>query len=174
MRIMILLLVAILILSACAASQDPLPGAIEQPELGAPALSWPTALPSLEAPDTTATPPAVSLPETSPTLPLDLPSLESPLANPAVEALVQQAREMLANKLGIDPGAIRLFDLKAKDWPDESLGCPLGGRNYAQVITPGYLIELEVDSAIYIFHSDQASRVVLCGLEPTREIYQPP
>ena len=173
MRNMILLLVTILILSACATPQDPLPGAIEQTELGAPALSRTTALPSPKAP-ATASPPAASLPDASPTLALDLPSLETPLANPDVETLVQKAREMLANKLAIEPGAIRLFDLNAMDWPDESLGCPLGGQNYAQVITPGYLIELEVDSAIYIFHSDQATRVVLCGIEPTREIFQGP
>jgi hypothetical protein len=158
-----MLLVGMLLIAGCAS-----PG-------GAPidAGRTPSAPTATSAP-TAPVPTAASLPEATQTPALDLPSLETPLANPAVEALVQQAREMLANKLGIDPGAIRLFDLKAMDWRDESLGCPLGGRNYAQVITPGYLIELEVDSAIYIFHSDQATRVVLCGLEPTREIYQPP
>jgi hypothetical protein len=114
------------------------------------------------------------VPETGPTPAINLPSLETPLADPAVEAVVQKAKEMLANKLGIEPSAITLFNLQAMDWPDESLGCPMGGQNYAQVITPGYLIELDTGSSVYILHSDQATRVVLCGIEPTREIYQPP
>lgn len=163
-----ILLVALLILSACAAPQDPLPGSIEQPELSAPALASPA------GPDTSPTPPATMVPETGPTPAINLPSLETPLADPAVEAVVQKAKEMLANKLGIEPSAITLFNLQAMDWPDESLGCPMGGQNYAQVITPGYLIELDTGSSVYILHSDQATRVVLCGIEPTREIYQPP
>ena len=81
---------------------------------------------------------------------------------------------MLADKLGIDPQAISLFSLQAVDWPDESLGCPLGNQNYAQVITPGYLIELRVERTVYEFHTNQTGRAVLCGIAPTMEIYQPP
>ena len=100
--------------------------------------------------------------------------METLLADPAVEAVVQKAKEMLADKLGIEPETIQLFHLQARDWPDESLGCPLSGQNYAQGITPGYLIELDAGGPVYVFHSDQGTMVRLCGIEPTREIYQPP
>lgn len=155
MRAVVLFGVAILILSACAPPLDPMPAA-------------PGAVDAVPAPSPTG------LPETKPTQTIHLPSPETPQADPAVAAIIQKAKEMLADKLGIEPASIELFHLQAMDWPDESLGCPLGGQSYAQVITPGYLIELDAGSSIYVFHSDQAGRVLLCGLEPTREIFQGP
>lgn len=168
MRLVPIILIPLIILTACAAPQDPIPGTLEQPGLSAPAQASP--MPA----ENTATPPDTAVTETSAPPPVDLIPLETSLANPATAALVDQAKQMLADKLGIDPAGITLFNLQARDWPDEALDCPLGGRNYAQVITPGYLIELDADGSIYAFHTDRGARVVLCGIAPTREIYQPP
>ena len=82
--------------------------------------------------------------------------------------------EQLANILAIDRSEMTVFSIRQVDWPDESLGCPIGGQNYAQVITPGYLIELEVGGSIYSFHTNQVTRVILCGVEPPHEIFNPP
>ena len=168
MRPVMRILVFLILLTACAAPQDPILGTLEQPGLSAPAPVSPTSV------AVTPTPPESLTPETSPSPPAELIPLETPLADPGTSALVDQAKSMLADKLGIDPGAITLFNLQARDWPDESLGCPLGGQSYAQVITPGYLIELEADGNIYDFHTDRSTQVLLCGIAPTREIYQPP
>jgi len=159
---------AILFLTGCAVPQDPLPNTIVQPELSAPSPASPSQL------EATITPTGDTPTETNPTSPASIPQLTITPVGPDQEAIVQKATEMLADKLGIDPDVIELFTVQAVDWPDESLGCPLGGQNYAQVITPGFLIELEVDNAIYDFHTDKNGRVLLCGLAPTREIYQPP
>jgi hypothetical protein len=168
MRIFTLLLVSLFFLAACTVPQDPIPVTLEQPGLNSPAPASSTPA------ENTATPPDAAASESSVQPPVEFSSLETPLADPATSALVDQAKQMLADKLGIDPVAIALFNLQARDWPDEALGCPLGGRNYAQVITPGYLIELEADGNIYAFHTDRTTRAVLCGIAPTREIYQPP
>jgi hypothetical protein len=149
MRYPILLLAAILILSACAVPQDPLPGSIEQPELSAPAPASPTPPESTPAP------------------------AEGP-ADPAAESLVELARGQLAEELGIDRQEVSLFNVQAVNWPDEALGCPQGAQNYAQVITPGYLIQLEAGGSLYSFHSDTNARVVLCQDAGPGDLYLPP
>jgi len=88
--------------------------------------------------------------------------------------MIQLAKSMLANKLGIAPTQITLFDILAVEWPDSSLGCPRPGMMYAEVVTPGYKIQLEVDGSYYAIHSDTINRVVLCSVEPPHEIYHPP
>jgi len=51
-----------------------------------------------------------------------------------------------------------------KSWSDTSLGCPRPGMFYAQVITPGYLITLEVKGEKYEYHTD-LERIILCREE---------
>jgi hypothetical protein len=76
---------------------------------------------------------------------------------------VEQAKEDLANRKGIDNEQIVVVKVKAVDWSDTSLGCPQPGMMYAQVITPGYRILLSYGGQIYPYHSDQHGRVVYCG-----------
>jgi hypothetical protein len=47
-------------------------------------------------------------------------------------------------------------------WSDSSLGCPEPGVTYAQVITPGYLIELSTGGLTYEVHTDLNGRAVIC------------
>ena len=49
-----------------------------------------------------------------------------------------------------------------RDWPDSALGCPAPGMMYMQVITPGYLVEVEAGGESYSYHTDLAEGVVLC------------
>ncbi|MBE0431788.1 MAG: hypothetical protein IBX67_08190 [Dehalococcoidia bacterium] len=80
-------------------------------------------------------------------------------ATPAVE----QAKEDLAARKGIDKEQITVVSVKAVNWPDSSLGCPQPDMFYAQVITPGYRIVLSWGGRAYEFHSDLGGRVVYCG-----------
>jgi len=68
----------------------------------------------------------------------------------------------LARRLGIDPGQVAVARVEAVDWPDTSLGCPQPDAAYAQVVTPGYRIQLSAQGQTYEYHSDRASRVVPC------------
>ncbi|HYR20975.1 MAG TPA: hypothetical protein VEQ15_15870, partial [Myxococcales bacterium] len=64
------------------------------------------------------------------------------------------------------PQAIKTRFPRPQSWPDTSLGCPKPGMSYAQVVTRGFLIELEAAGKSYRYHSD-LERVVPCE-EPER------
>lgn len=64
------------------------------------------------------------------------------------------AREDLASRLGVDIEEIALHFIEPTTWPDASLGCPEEGMMYAQVETPGYLIELMHEGRAFEYHSD--------------------
>ncbi len=69
------------------------------------------------------------------------------------QQLVAQARADLAQELGVAAEEIQVAAVEAVDWPDASLGCPEEGMMYAQVITPGYRIQLRVDGNSYEYHT---------------------
>ena len=92
------------------------------------------------------------------------PTQGSPAATLPYEArrVVQMAKEDLARRLGLALEVIQLVSVEAVDWSDTSLGCPQPGMMYAQVITPGFLIELEAMGQTYEYHTDEDSSAVLC------------
>ena len=71
------------------------------------------------------------------------------------------ARDMLAEALGVDPSSAKITNIKRVDWSDASLGVPEPGFSYATVITPGFkmVMELEPEGKQYVFHTS-TSRVV--------------
>jgi len=81
--------------------------------------------------------------------------------------VVQLAKEDLARRLDLSPEAIKVVSVEAVEWPDTSLGCPKPGMMYAQVITPGYRVVLEVKGETYEYHTDEGRSVVACGQAPT-------
>jgi hypothetical protein len=78
------------------------------------------------------------------------PASVPPEAQPAVDAAIDAA----AADLGVDPGSVTVVSVEAKDWPDMSLGCPEPGMMYGQMITPGYVVELEVSGTTHAYHTD--------------------
>ena len=82
------------------------------------------------------------------------------------ERAVEQAREDLTRRKGIDKREITVVAVEAVKWPDTSLGCPQRDRMYAQVITPGYRILLCCGAEIHVYHSDRGDRVVYCRSGP--------
>ena len=89
---------------------------------------------------------------------------------PEAAAVVQLAVEDLADRLGVAPEEIQVVSVEAMEWSDASLGCPQPGMMYAQVITPGYQVMLEVDGQEYAYHTDTGNHVVLCEPEAASEI----
>jgi hypothetical protein len=79
-------------------------------------------------------------------------------AGPATEL----ARGDLARRLDVRLEAIRLVSVDSVEWRNASLGCPRPGMMYAQVITPGFRVTLEVEGKRYEYHTDRGRRVVLC------------
>jgi len=79
------------------------------------------------------------------------------------ETVVRLATEDLAERLDLAPEAIQLVSVEAVEWSDASLGCPQPGMMYAQVITPGFRVVLEVEKQEYEYHTDTGRFIVLCG-----------
>ena len=79
----------------------------------------------------------------------------------AVRDVQQRARRDLAARLHVSEDAVRVTSLQPRKWPDASLGCPKPDTMYAQVETPGFVIELEAGGKTYRYHADY-QRVVYC------------
>jgi hypothetical protein len=89
------------------------------------------------------------------------PSLPIP-ALPGLEALVEKARQDLAQKRSIPAAEISLVEARQVMWPDSSVGCPQPGMAYSQVVTGGYLIRLEKSGALYEYHAGLHGDPFLC------------
>jgi hypothetical protein len=94
---------------------------------------------------------------------------EAPAATPIslsdeARALADLAVADLAERLGISPTNIVVRSARAVEFPDTSLGVPEPGQMYAQVITPGYVLELEAEGETHVYHG-AGSRVVYAGTE---------
>ncbi|MBM4467889.1 MAG: hypothetical protein FJ014_20460 [Chloroflexi bacterium] len=75
------------------------------------------------------------------------------------QPLVDLAKTDLQERLGVSFDKIAVQSVEATEFPDTSLGVPEPGHMYAQVITPGYVIELVVDGTLYTYHGS-GERVV--------------
>jgi hypothetical protein len=78
------------------------------------------------------------------------------------QAIVEQARADLAEKLEIRENEIAVESVKETTFPDASLGAPQPGRSYAQVLTPGYTIKLIAGDTVYEYHASD-DRVLLAS-----------
>ncbi|MBN1583448.1 MAG: hypothetical protein JXA89_22250 [Anaerolineae bacterium] len=76
--------------------------------------------------------------------------------------LVAQARNDLANRLGLQTEQIDLEKVESVFWSDESLGCPQPGIVYTQVQVEGTLIKLRAAGQIYEYHSGGGKTPFFC------------
>jgi hypothetical protein len=89
------------------------------------------------------------------------PSLPTPSVS-GLEALIEKAKEDLAQRLSISTSDIVLVDAKEVVWSDGSLGCPQPGMMYTQVLTPGYLIKLKYDIRDFEYHAGKNRSLTYC------------
>ncbi|OGG21114.1 hypothetical protein A3D03_05705 [Candidatus Gottesmanbacteria bacterium RIFCSPHIGHO2_02_FULL_40_13] len=74
---------------------------------------------------------------------------------------IDKAVENLAVKLSVDKSQITVERSEEYLWNDASLGCPQKGMFYAQIIIPGFTIDLSHSGTIYSYHAG-SNRVVSC------------
>jgi hypothetical protein len=84
------------------------------------------------------------------------------LRSPGLQALIEKAREDLAQRLSIEIAQISLVKAEDVVWADSSLGCPQPGTVYTQVLTSGFLIHLEAGGIVYEYHADFNEQVIPC------------
>jgi hypothetical protein len=114
---------------------------------------------------------------TSPAITATLPLANTETSMPdTMQHLIDRAISDVSHNIDISKEAIKVVSVEPIEWPDASLGCPQPGMFYAQVITPGYQIELGVDGKNYFAHTDLTSRVTICEnpSSSTRPSLQPP
>lgn len=142
----ILVLIFLLVLAGCqslpAADLPPENESGENPVVDEPPTPQPTEI--------QITPPAVGEPAD-----------DDPIKLAPLDLIELAARDLVA-RLEADLEAIQVESFQEEEWPDGGLGCPLPDTEYAQVITPGYSISLEVEGTTYTYHTDQGTLVVLC------------
>ena len=80
-------------------------------------------------------------------------------ADAVVAVVVAEA----ARQTGAVASEVTVERVEVRSWPDRSLGCPKPGVGYAQVITPGYLIVVQVRGQRLEYHTDQ-EQAIRCEL----------
>jgi hypothetical protein len=85
-----------------------------------------------------------------------------PTTGAGLESLIETAKADLAQRLSISVDDIVVLEATSVTWPDASLGCPQEGMAYAQVLTPGYLIRLQVQEQEFEYHASKGTTVVYC------------
>jgi hypothetical protein len=140
---------------------------------GSPTATQPTSVASNVSQPTQAPAPAQPTQEPAGT---SVPQIATPRATPADPAspqadqpdaqLVQQARQGLAQHLGVSADQLTLQSAAPQQWPDGSLGCPGDDMVYPQVITPGFLLTLTDNARTYAVHTgERKEQIVLCENE---------
>ena len=90
-----------------------------------------------------------------------MPTQQPNVSDPTLEKLIADAKQDLMQRANVPVDAITVVSAQPVEWRDSSLGCPIEGMMYAQVITPGYLIVLEANGQEYEYHAS-TTRVMYC------------
>ena len=78
---------------------------------------------------------------------------------PAVAAAIAD----LAQRQGIDRAQVMIAGWTPVTWNDGSLGCPQEGMGYTQVQVDGQLLVLQVDTALFQYHSRGGGPFAYCA-----------
>ena len=79
------------------------------------------------------------------------------------DSAVEAARRDLAARLQVQEKHIAVVSQIRKTWPDASLGCPQRGMAYAQMVTSGMELVLDVAGQLYVFTAADGSTYVYCA-----------
>jgi hypothetical protein len=79
----------------------------------------------------------------------------------ATGALAEQGRAALAQRLGVEPGAVSFVGAEEATWPSTALGCPLPGFDYEERAVTGTRVILVLAGEEYNFNV-AGERATLC------------
>ena len=101
------------------------------------------------------TPAAKPLPAT--TTPVPPTPVETGVPVPPAAQAVQAA---LAERLGVDAGAVKILEIEAQQWSDTCLGLGGPAEMCGQVIVPGFRIVVEANGQQAVFRTDRAGSTI--------------
>lgn len=147
-------------LGACGTTEDT-PGGTTEPTSSSDAA--PTTGPADDvAPTTDDEDATTERPTVDPTEGAALPTGPVPtsvLAQDNVKAAIAD----LAQREGVDEGAVTAAGYLSVTWRDGSIGCPKPGMMYTQALVPGHLLVLEVDGELFSYHAGQKDTFNYCA-----------
>ncbi len=76
------------------------------------------------------------------------------------EDAIALAKSVLEEQVGIPAATVRFAYATAASWPDSSLGCAEKGMTYRPVLTPGYIVSLQINEQTYTVHVAGAVAVI--------------
>ena len=80
---------------------------------------------------------------------------------------LQLVLEDAASRAAVDPMTAQVILAEQQTWPDTSLGCPEPDHSYFQVVTPGWLVQVDAGGSIFEYHLRDSTRgspiFVLCA-----------
>jgi hypothetical protein len=100
--------------------------------------------------------PRDAAPLDAPTPDLFVPTPEAALEESTLPPAALEAQQQLARRLEVDPQSVAVLSVEAVDWPDSCLGAADAGEMCAAVITPGYIIVMNVEGREYTLHTDES------------------
>ena len=71
------------------------------------------------------------------------------------ESATERAKKDLAKRLGVAENKIKVKSVTEKDFPDMSLGAPVGDEMSAQMISSGWQINLETGGKTFEYRADK-------------------
>ena len=71
------------------------------------------------------------------------------------DSAVKRAKKDLAERLGVSETNIETVSVNEKEFPDMSLGAPVGDEMSAQMIASGWQINLSADGKEYDYRADK-------------------
>lgn len=92
----------------------------------------------------------------------DQPAVSTVSVPDDAQQVVARVRAEAAANLGVPASEVLVTRVERREWPDTALGCPQAGTMYAQVIVPGFLVEVQSGGKVLEYHTDRDSRAVLC------------
>lgn len=100
----------------------------------------------------------------APTPPTPEPPMTSPMPpRPfTLETATAAAKADAVRVAGEAESALTLISAEAVTWPDGSLGCPMPGMAYPQVLVPGFRIRLSSPAGPLDYHASARGGLVLC------------
>jgi hypothetical protein len=78
---------------------------------------------------------------------------------PSLRAVLADA----SSRAGADGRNVQILRMERIEWPDTGLGCPRPGELHAQVVTPGWLIEVRSGGKVFEYHTDADDNFALCA-----------
>jgi hypothetical protein len=89
-------------------------------------------------------------------------------AGRSVDDIVNLAKSNAADRAGVTVDQVDVVGVRSVEWPDASLGCASATPHltYAQVVTPGYIVQLDAAGTPMTYHTDTGLRAIPCEAPP--------